>query len=433
MDLLTANDSQGRYPNSYYAAITPQLPSNPPATGALRCDVCVVGAGFTGLSAALHLAQRGFDVILLDAQRIAFGASGRNGGQVGKGQRVEQEELEDMVGLERAKELFQIGDEALDLVRSLCLEPAMGTEFHPGLLYTDHKEEWVKDSFDYAEKLRRDYDYHHTVGLDRAEVMDMVKSKAYYGGTFDTKAGHINPLSFAFGLARKALAAGVRIFENSRVEQVMRGSPATVTTDKAQISADYVIMACNGYLGHVDRHIAKRVMPINNFIVTSEKLTNKQRDSFLTKDIAVADSKFVVNYFRITEDNRLLFGGTESYGYKFPTNIAERVQKPLLEIFPQAQDLRFSHAWGGTLGITMNRLPYFERHRGNILSLSGYSGHGISLATYGGKLVAEALAGQAEKFDVMASVPTRKFPGGRLLRSPLLALGMLYYSLRDRL
>ena len=260
----------------------------------------------------------------------------------------------------------------------------------------------------------------------------LVGSPAYHGGDIDMGGGHLHPLRYAFGLARAAAAAGVRIHEGSEVRSLDNGSPATIRTDTASIRASHVLLACNGYLGTLDRRTAARVMPINNFIVATEPLTPDAQEEIVRGNHAVADTKFVINYFRFSEDHRLLFGGGESYGYRFP-DIAALVRKPMLEIFPQLAGTKIDFAWGGTLGITLNRMPDFARIAGNVLSVSGFSGHGVALATLGGKLAAEAIAGQAERFDLMATVPTRAFPGGVALRWPLLVLAMVWFSLRDRL
>lgn len=435
MDLLTINDQPGRYPKSYYAfnAQVNGLDARPVAKGELRCDVCVVGGGFTGLSSALHLAQRGYDVILLEAQRVGFGASGRNGGQVGQGQRVEQGELEDMVGQDRAQALWQLARQSVDLVRELSKSDLVHADFHPGIIHADHRARYVKHSHDYVKHLQDAYGYTAIRALDREELQSLVNSPAYHGGSIFEDAGHIDPLQYVLGLARMAEAAGVRIFEQSRVMSLQEVSPAVVTTDAARVKADHVVLGCNGYLGKLNGRVAARVMPINNYVIATEPLGPERQEELIRNNYAVADSKFVVNYFRFSHDHRLLFGGTESYRYKFPDDIAGAVRVPMLEIFPQLRDVRIDHAWGGTLGITMNRMPHFERLRGNILSLSGFSGHGVAMASLAGQIAAEAIAGQAERFDLMASVPTRRFPGGAALRSPLLMLAMLWYSFRDKL
>lgn len=433
MDLLTANDRPGEYPNSWYAANAETLAPFAGAQGSLECDVCVVGAGFMGLSSAWHLAQRGYDVIVLDAQRVGFGASGRNGGQVSMGQRVDQEDLEAMVGDEHARQLWDIGAQAVDLVRDLCARDEVRTDFRDGIVHTVHRERYHQHNIDYVDHMSGKYGYDKIRLLDREVCRHLVNSPAYYGGTLDMGAGHVNPLELVLGLARLAVKAGVRIYEQSRVTSIRESDPAIVRTDAATVKARYVVLGCNGYLGTMQKHVAQRVMPINNFIVATAPLSPAAQEEIIRNNYAVADSKFVINYFRFSEDHRLLFGGTESYGYKFPSDIAGAVRKPMTEIFPQLKDIKIDHAWGGTLGITMNRMPHYERINGNILTLSGFSGAGVAMGTLSGQIAAEAIAGQAERFDIMAKVPTRTFPGGPMLRSPLLVLAMLWYSLRDKL
>jgi len=432
MDLLTANDAPGAYPASYYAATAEQLEPFPAARGDISCDVCVVGGGYTGLSAALHLARRGYDVVLLEAQRVGFGASGRNGGQVGRGQRVGQDRLEAAYGAERAQALWRLGAEAVGLVRELAASDLVRAEIHDGIIHVDHRARFVPHSRDYARKLQDDYGDENIRFLDREELRSLVDSPAYHGGTLDLGSGHIHPLQFALGLARMAVAAGVRIFERSRVTEVVEGDPALVRTAEATVRARFVVLGCNGYLGELRRDVAARVMPINNYVIATEPMSPDRQESLIRDNRAVVDSKFVVNYFRFSDDHRLLFGGTESYGYKFPSDIAGSVRRPMLQIFPQLKDVRIDYAWGGTLAITMSRMPHFERLTGNILSLSGYSGHGLAMATLAGKIAAEAIAGQAERFDLLAGLPAKPFPGGPAMRWPLLVLAMLWHAFLDR-
>lgn len=433
MDLLTVNDTPGQYPTSYYAAMATPLPPFSPPHGQIECDVCVIGGGFMGLSTALNLAERGYDVVLLEAQRVGFGASGRNGGQVGQGQRLDQDELEDLVGKDHARELWTIANQSVDLVRRRAASPLVEAEFADGIIHADHRKRFVPHSKAYAERLNNEYGYDKIRFIDREECRHLVNSPEYHGGTLDMGAGHIDPLQYALGLARMAQAAGVRIFEQARVTAVNEGEPATVDLAGAQVRAGHVVMGMNGYLGKLNRRVAGRVMPINNYVVATAPMSAEQQESILRNNHAVADSKFVVNYFRFSPDHRLLFGGTESYRYRFPSDIAGKVRKPLEEIFPQLKGIEIDYAWGGTLGITMNRMPHFERLSGNILSLSGFSGHGVAMASLAGEIAAETIAGQAERFDIMAKVPGMPFPGGPALRSPLLMAAMLWYSLRDKL
>jgi gamma-glutamylputrescine oxidase len=432
MNLLLANDRAGQYPDSWYAASATPLAPFPTLEGETRADVCIVGGGYTGLSAALHLAGQGLDVVLVEAHRLGFGASGRNGGQVGSGQRIGQDALERLLGLDDARALWRMGEDSKALVRGLIDARVMECRFHPGVIHADWHAREVRHSHAYAEKLVRDYGYNDVEPLDRAGLHEIVRSDVYQGGVIDHGAGHIHPLQFALGLGRAAAGAGARIFERSTVTRIDKGDPALVRTANGSVRADHVILACNGYLGGLEPSVAARVMPINNFIIATEPLGARAAD-VLTRPVAVADSKFVINYFRLSEDGRMLFGGGESYGYRFPRDIVATVRKPMLEVFPQLADVPITHAWGGTLAITMNRLPCFARVAPNMISASGYSGHGVALATLAGQIVAEAVRGQAERFDVMARVPSPRFPGGVALRSPLLALAMTWFSLRDRL
>jgi gamma-glutamylputrescine oxidase len=428
MNLLFANDRAGAYPASYYAATSPLLDPLPALKGAVRADVCVIGSGYTGLSAALHLAERGYSVVVLDAHRVGFGASGRNGGQVSSGQRIEQDAIEKMVGRADARKLWDIGEAAKHLVQDLIAKHSIDCGWKPGVLHADWQARDVPHTHAYADKLAQEYGYMQVEKLGRDAVQALVKSPAYQGGALDHGAGHLHPLRYCLGLARAALAAGAQIYEQSLVVDIQQGGRAKVQTQMGHVEADHVILATNGYLGGLVPQVAARVMPINNFIVATEPLP---AGHVLTRDIAVADSKFVINYFRLSEDGRLLFGGGESYGYRFP-DIQATVRKPMEQVFPQLRDVRITHAWGGTLAITVTRLPHFARI-GRMLSAAGYSGAGVGMATLAGQILAETVAGQSERFDVMAHVPLPAFPGGRALRNPLLVLAMTWFSLRDRL
>ena len=431
MNLLHANDRPGEYPPSYYAATRADFAPLPALQGARTADVCIVGGGYTGLSAALHLAQRGLSVVVLEAHRVGFGASGRNGGQVGSGQRLDQDALEAAVGLDDARKLWSLAQEAKDMVRGLIAQHDMPVRFHPGIAHACWSAGEVRDAHAYADRLRRDYGYDQVEALSREQMARLIPSGVFAGGELDRGAGHVHPLNYAIGLARAAQAAGAVIHERSEVTRITHGKKPVVTTAQGQVTCDHLILACNGYMGSLEPQVAARVMPINNFILATEPLGQRAAE-VLSEPVAVADTKFVVNYWRLSEDNRLLFGGGESYGYRFP-DIVKTVRKPMLEIYPALRDVKIDYAWGGTLAITMTRNPCFLRVAPNVLSASGYSGHGVALATLAGRILAEATAGQAERFDLMAKLPTPRFPGGVAGRWPLLVLAMTWYSMRDRL
>lgn len=430
MNLLYANDRKGQYPASWYAATAVPTRPRPALTGAAQADVCIIGAGYTGLSAALHLAQAGLSVIVIEAHRAGWGASGRNGGQVGSGQRLDQDWIEGRVGKADAHLMWQIAEEAKALVKGLAEDHAMpGVDWQDGIAHAFLKPSEQRAAAAYAERLERDYGYGMIAPLDRVETAQLLGSDAYCGGEIDRGAGHIHPLNFALGLAGAAEAAGAVIHEESEVLSVDEGERAVVRTASGHVDCAHVVLACNGYLGGLEPRIAARVMPINNFIIATEPLGDRAP---MTAPVAVADSRFIVNYWRQSRDGRLIFGGGESYGWRFP-DIAKTVRGPMSKVYPGLADVRIDHAWGGTLAITVTRAPCFVRLRPNVLSASGYSGHGVAMATMAGRIMAEAIAGQAGRFDVMSKLPTPRFPGGTRLRHPALVLAMTWFGLRDRL
>ncbi len=425
--------SSPQHPPSYYAASAHDLAHQPPLDGSTRCDVCVIGGGYTGLSAALHLAERGFDVVLAEAQRVGWGASGRNGGQLCSGQRRDQWALEKTLGTERARQLWDLAEEAKRTVRERIARHAIECDLKPGLLHAAHKPADAEYFARYADKLAGEYGYDRIRAVDRAEMAEMLGTRRYFGGNLDLGAGHLHPLNYALGLARAALAAGVRIFEHTPAQRYDRLTPTTVTTPRGDIRAEHLVLACNGYLDALEPRVAGRIMPINNYIVATEPLGETRARALIRDDVAVADSKFVIDYFRLSADRRLLFGGGETYRRSFPADIAGFVRPCMLRVFPQLAGVRIDYAWGGTLAITLARLPHFGRLAPNVYYAQGFSGQGVALTSLAGKLIGEALAGSAERFDLFAGLPTPRFPGGTLLRWPALVLGMLYYALRDRL
>ncbi|WP_417824275.1 NAD(P)/FAD-dependent oxidoreductase [Thalassospira lucentensis] len=434
-NLLTANDKAGTYPASYYAATANKTAPFETIEGDQSCDIVVIGGGFTGLSSALHLAERGFDVILLEAHRVGWGASGRNGGQVGSGQRREQDDLEKMVGRDDAKKLWDIAEQSKDIVKSLITKHDIKCDWKPGILHADHRARFVSDTHAYTEKLQSEYGYNQIRTVDRAEMREMLGTEFYHGGSLDMGAGHIHPLNFALGIADAARAAGARIFENAVVTsyESQSGKVTVKTSNGAVVSANKVILGCNGYLDALEDRVAKRVMPINNFIIATEPLSDDLARDLIRDDVAVADSKFVINYYRLSADNRMLFGGGETYGYRFPRDIKSFVSPHMLEVYPQLKDVKIDYGWGGTLAITMNRMPFFRKIEDNVFTATGYSGHGVAMATLAGQIMADAVAGTMERFDVMSNLKIPAFPGGKTLRYPMLVAAMVWYSIRDRL
>lgn len=420
------------YPASYYAATANDAPKVTPLEGDSHADVCIVGAGYTGLSAALHLAERGFSVIVLEAERIGWGASGRNGGQLGIGQRKDQRSLEERLGKEWARRLWDLGVESNALVKDLIARHAIACDLKPGLIQAAWKKsdaDWLRTE---VEHMASAYGYTKMRYLTREEMRETIASDRYHGGIYDEDGAHLHPLNYTLGLARAARAKGVVIHEESRVEDISRTDPATVKTAKGSVRAAHVVLACNAYLGALEPRVAGAIMPINNFIIATEPLGDEAR-ALIRNDACVQDTKFVIDYYRLSADGRLLFGGGESYSPNLPKDLAAFVRKPMLRVFPQLKDKRIDYAWSGAVAITLKRMPHFGRLEPNIVFAHGYSGQGINIATLGGKLVAEAIAGQAERFDVMAKLKTPNFPGGTWLRYPGLVAGMIFYAMKDRL
>ena len=433
-ELLYRNDLRGQYPQSWYAATADVLETLPRLSESLSCDVCIIGGGFTGLSAALTLASAGIDVVLLDAHRIGWGASGRNGGQLGSGQRVDQDELEKKYGSDHARALWDLAQVSKQNVHDLIKQYGIDCDYRSGIMHVDHKRRFTRETAEYVDKLNTEYDYDKISFVDRDALRQRLASDRYYSGSVDTGAGHLHPLKLAAGLARASIERGVRIFENSEVTNYSESPEHVfVKSSTGDVKARQLLLACNGYLGKLSAEVAASVMPINNYIIATEKLEPSLAASLIHDNMAVADSKFVVNYFRVSHDNRLLFGGRESYGYRFPANIKAFVRSAMLDVYPQLEECGIDYGWGGTLAITMNRMPHIKQLTSKVISSSGYSGHGVGMATLAGKLCGEALVGKLDSFNVMSRIDHAKFPGGTILRSPLLKLGMMYYTLRDRL
>jgi len=421
------------YPDSWYVATAQGIQDRPALEEDLTADVCVIGGGFTGLSAALNLAEFGKSVVLLEAERIGFGASGRNGGLVGSGQRIEVMDAEKQFGVERSRQLWNFAELAKDEIRNRVAKHDIDCDLQKGQFVGVHKRSYVGWAQQLSDVLTERYDYPFCSSVDREEVPDYVATRKYFEGFYDPAALTLHPLNYTLGLARAAEKAGVKVFENSRVTTYSRTDPAIVKTATGQVKASFIVLACNGYLGNLEPRSAGKIMPINNFMIATEPLGAERARELISGRFGVHDTRFVVNYYRISDDHRLLFGGGENYRPGFPKDIGKFVRPYMLNIFPQLKDVGVDYAWGGTLSVTVNRLPHLGRLEPNVYFGQGYSGHGISTANFAGKVIAEAVAGVSGRFDVFANLPTRTFPGGTLMRYPGMVLGMLYYTLKDRL
>jgi gamma-glutamylputrescine oxidase len=427
---------------SYYAAsagssagLDPEGPHAHRETlrGAIRADVAVLGGGIAGCSAALHLAKRGYRVALLEARAVGFGASGRSGGQTIFGLAASQKALAAEVGRDDARRLFDLSVEALDLTQSLINENAIDCDYHPNHVHVAVKPRHVQELEEWARELHDEYGYRSARLLNRDELKSHVRSERYLGGLIDPRSGHLHPLKFTRGVARAAEAAGAKIFENSQVLRYEDGPEVTVRTAHGTVRCAHLVLCGNAYIGAVAPSLTRRILGVGTYIIATEPLGEERVRALLPSNAAIADINWILDYFRRSADHRLLFGGRVSYSAVQPPHLAESMRKRMLRIFPTLADVKVAYAWGGYLDITMNRAPDFGRLAPNVFYLQGFSGHGMSLTGLAGKLVAEAVAGSAERFDVFARIPHRDFPGGRLFRRPSLMLAMMYYRLRDLL
>ena len=427
-DLLHANDPQEGLPASWYAATAGEPPRFEALRGEARCDLAVVGGGFTGLSAALAAAEAGASVVLVEARRVGFGASGRNGGQVGSGQRLSLSEMEAGFGADRALDLWRIGEDAKATCRRLVAAHAPDADWRPGIAHLEYTARGAAAAMAEARRTAARTGYAETEPLDAAAAERLTGSPRFAGGVLDRGAGHLHPLRLAHGLARAAAAAGATIHEDTRAHRVTPGGEPVLHTDRGRVLASRILLAGNGYLRGLDARVDASVLPINNFVVATEPLPG-----LMAEPVAAYDSNFVVNYWRQSEDHRLIFGGGETWGRRFPKDIAALVRRPLERVYPHLKGVRIDHAWGGTLAITVSRLPHLAEPAPGILNASGYSGHGVALASHAGTLAARRAAGPCPDWDAMAALPARAFPGGRLGRAALLPLAMGAFALRDRI
>jgi gamma-glutamylputrescine oxidase len=421
--------------DSYYEATVTRPAVSAALAANINADVCVVGGGLAGLSAALELAQRGYSVALLEANVVGWGASGRNGGQALVGYAAD-DAIEAQFSADDARRAWQLTVEGLQLIRQRMATHAIDCDFVPGYMSVAVNQKKARALSAWAEHVARAFHY-SMEPIPRADIGQWIASERFHAGVYDGNSGHLHPLKYTLGIADAARRAGVQIFEQSPVVDIARGDKPIIKTGHGSVSCRYAILAGNVYLSEFGKKVApelsSRIMPVGTYIITTEPMSQARADALIKHRSAVCDTNFVLDYFRLTADNRMLFGGRVSYSTATPHNLLESMRKRMLAVFPQLSDLAVSHAWGGFVDITMNRAPDFGRVGNNIYYLQGFSGHGLVLTGMAGKLAAEAIAGQAERFDLLARLKHYPFPGGKLMRTPALVLGMLYYQIKDLL
>jgi gamma-glutamylputrescine oxidase len=421
--------------DSYYAASSTASGDAQRALlqGEFRADVGIIGGGIAGCSAALHLAKRGYRVALLEAHFVGYGASGRSGGQTIFGLATSQKALIAQVGAQDARRLFDLSIEALDLTQSLIRDYGIDCDYHPNQVHVATKPRHLEELAEWIHELHRDYGYESAGLLNRLELQAHVRSERYLGGIIDTRSGHLHPLKYTRGVARAAEAEGARIFENTQALSYEDGTEVVVRTPQGAVRCQHLVLCGNAYLGPLSPPLARRILGVGTYMIATQPLDPARARMLLPSNAAIADINWILDYFRLSADHRILFGGRVSYSALDPPRLAESMRRRLVRVFPETADVKVQYTWGGYLDITMSRAPDFGRLARNVFYLQGFSGHGMSLTGLAGQLVAEAVAGTAERFDVFARLPHRDFPGGRLLRRPSLILAMLYYRLRDML
>jgi gamma-glutamylputrescine oxidase len=435
MGLLEKEEALTRH--CYYEAELHHPAATAALEGPVTADICVVGGGYAGLTAALELAERGYSVVLLEARQIGWGASGRNGGQVLVGYGYTgQEAIEAQLPAAEARRAWDLSVEGLQLIQQQFARYAIDCDYVPGHLSLAVNARKSRELHHWVEQVARRYDY-PIEPIAHGKLDTWIASERFHGGAFDPLSGHLHPLKYCLGLADAARSAGVRIFEQSAVSHIERGEKPRLRTAQGEVSCNFVVLAGNVYLNEFGNQVAQeiqsRIMPVGTYIITTEPMARERANALIRQRAAAFDTNLILDYFRVTADHRLLFGGGESYSTTTPGNLKAKMRQRLLKVFPQLADLEVPYVWGGFVDITMNQAPDFGRLGNNIYYLQGFSGHGLVMAGMAGRLVAETITGQAERFDLLARLKHRRFPGGELMRTPALVLGMLYYRLRDLL
>ncbi|MEO8154104.1 MAG: FAD-binding oxidoreductase [Rhizobacter sp.] len=418
--------------HSYYDATVQRTQGFAALQSGLSCDVAVVGGGLAGLSAAIELADRGYSVALLEARQVGSGASGRNGGQALAGLACDQSTIEAQLGMDASRRIWAMTLEAIDLIAQRCARFDIDCEWQPGYLSLAINARKARELRQWHAHLQAHYG-DASQWIEPNDLPQWIASPRFHSGLYDARSGHLHPLKYTLGLARAAAGLGVRIFENTTVTELLPGPVTRLRTHAGEVRASHVLLAGNVYLQGLAAQLQPRIMPVGTYIVASAPVAPEVMKSLIPSRSAVCDTNFVLDYFRPTADHRMLYGGRVSYSTATPINLAASMQRRMARSFPQLADTPAEYAWGGFVDISMNRAPDFGRLADNVYYLQGFSGHGLALTGLAGKVVAEAIAGNAERFDVFARIRHRKFPGGRLLRTPALVLGMAYYQLRDML
>ncbi|BEU05232.1 oxidoreductase [Agarivorans sp. OAG1] len=421
-----------QHTSSYYAASTNNQREFPQLNQDIRCDVCIIGAGFSGLSSALHLAEKGFHVVVLESAKVGFGATGRNGGQVVNSYSRDVDVIEQRYDKNTAQALNEMIFEGGEIIRSRIAQYNIECDYQAGGVFAANNPKQFKGLREQKANWER-FGNHQLQLLDKAELEQIVGTTAYQGGLLDMQGGHIHPLNLALGEAEAVLGLGGEIYEQSAVLSYQAGEPVKVTTEHGSVTANYLLFAGNAYLGELEPKLSDKAIRCGTQVIATEPLSDELCQQLLPKNYCVEDCNYLLDYYRLTADKRLLFGGGVVYGAKPLASIEKQIRPKFEALFPQLKGTAIDYAWTGNFLLTYSRMPQFGRLDGNIYYLQGYSGHGLTCTHLAGKLLAEVLSDQAQRFDVFASLNHYRFPGGRHLQVPFTALGAVYYNLRDKL
>lgn len=420
------------YPQSYYAASANPVPQRPALQSETETDVCIIGAGYTGLSTALFLLENGFKVSIVEAAKVGFGASGRNGGQIVNSYSRDIDVIERTVGPKQAQLMGQMAFEGGRIIRERIAKYDIKCDLKDGGVFAAFTPKQMKH-LEAQKKLWERFGHTQLEIMDAQRIREVVKTENYIGGMLDMSGGHIHPLNLALGEAAAVESLGGVIYEQSPAVRIERGANPVVHTPEGRVKAKFIVVAGNAYLGNLVPELAAKTMPCGSQVVATEPLREEVAKSLLPQDYCVEDCNYLLDYFRLTGDRRLIYGGGVVYGAKDPANIEAMIRPMMLKTFPQLKNVKIDYAWTGNFLLTLSRLPQVGRIGDNIYYSQGCSGHGVTYTHLAGKILAEALRGQAERFDAFGSLPHYPFPGGRLFRVPFTAMGAWYYSLRDKL
>lgn len=422
--------SRPEHVRSWYTASAPDFPAQPVLQGSHSADVCILGAGITGLSTAIELAEAGYRVIVLEAQRVGWGASGRSGGQAIFGFGCDQAKITQAVGLETSKRLFDWSIEGLDLIKSRCTQYGIDCDWRDIHAHVPIKPRHVAELKTWQRDLAENFDY-PLQWWEREQLQAVMPNQRYLGALVDPRSGHLHPLKYTQGLAHAALRLGVRIFEQSKVTRLVRGGKPAYMTAGGEVRCDFAVLAGNAYVHGIAPELDDKIMPVGTYIGATEPLGEARASALIKNGMAVADVNWALDYFRLSSDGRLLFGGRASYSTLPPPDLAGTLRRRMARVFPHLADVKMDTVWGGFVDISLNRAPHWGRLGGNVYFAQGFSGHGIAATGLAGRVISEAIKGQAGRLDAFALIKHRNFPGGRAFRTPMLVAAMAWFKLRD--